>query len=186
VLFAVGARPNQEIAEEAGIPVDDGVVVDEFLKTRVDGVWAAGDVARIPDPYAGRARRFEHYGSAEAGGYVAGRNAAGGNERFNLLPYVWSDIGKLRVDIAGDEVGWEQTILRGSPERPIGEKPSFVVLGTRQNRLVTYFAVNTSDADRSALQLLIKQRVDLTGRGESLEEPARPLQQLVAEFARKL
>lgn len=181
VLFAVGVRPNEEVAKEAGIPTDDGIIVDEFLKSGVDGLWAAGDVARVPDPYAGRPRRLEHYGSAEAGGYVAGRNAAGGAERFNLLPYVWSDIGNLRVDIAGDEAGWKETILRGSPGSRLDGEPSFVVLGTKENRLVTYFAVNTSDADRSALQLLIKQQVDLTGRGESLKDPSRPLQQIVAE-----
>jgi 3-phenylpropionate/trans-cinnamate dioxygenase ferredoxin reductase subunit len=181
VLFAVGVRPNQEIAEEAGLSVEDGVLVDQQLRTSSEDVWAAGDVARLPDPYAERSRRLEHYGGAEATGYVAGKNAAGGNETFNMLPYVWSDIGELRVDIAGDEGGWEEPILRGSAEIRGEEKPSFIILGTRDNRLVSYFAVNSADADRSALQLLIKQRVDLRGRGESLADLSRPLQQVVAE-----
>lgn len=182
VLFAVGVRPNVEIAEEAGLDVDDGILVDRSLRASAPGVWAAGDVARLPEQYSGRSRRLEHYGSAEAAGYVAGRNAAGAAEEFNMLPYVWSDIGDLRVDVAGDEAGWEKVILRGSPEEREGEQPSFIVLATREGRLVCYFAVNTSDADRSALQLLIKQGVDLSGKGELLEDLSRPLQQITAEL----
>lgn len=182
VLFAVGVIPNSEIAEEAGVDVDDGILVDDSLRSSVPEVWAAGDVARLPDPYAGRSRRLEHYGSAEATGYLAGRNAAGSGEAFNMLPYVWSDIGDIRVDIAGDEGGWEKALLRGSPEEVVGEKPSFVVLGTRDNRLVSYFAVNTSDGDRSALQLLIKQGADLSGRGDALGDLSLPLQEIAAEL----
>lgn len=181
VLFAVGVRPNQEIAAEAGISVDNGILVDQQLRTSAEDVWAAGDVVRLPDPYAERTRRLEHYGSAEATGFVAGRNAGGGSETFNMLPYVWSDIGELRVDIAGDEGGWEEPVLRGSSEFSGSEKPSFIVLGVRENRLVSYFAVNSSDADRSALQLLIKQRADLAGRREALGDLSRPLQQVAAE-----
>lgn len=182
VLFAVGVLPNSEIAEEAGLAVEDGILVDALLQSSVPEVWAAGDVARLPDPYAGRSRRLEHYGSAEATGYVAGRNAAGAGDEFNMLPYVWSDIGDVRVDIAGEEGGWEEALLRGSPDNLTGEKPSFVVLGTRQNRLVSYFAVNTPDADRSALQLLIKQRADLSEKSDAVADLSRPLQQIAAEI----
>jgi NADPH-dependent 2,4-dienoyl-CoA reductase/sulfur reductase-like enzyme len=184
VLFAVGVRPNAELAEDAGVEVDDGVLVDGTLRSSAADVWAAGDVARLPDRYAGRTRRLEHYGGAEATGYVAGRNAAGSGEEFNMLPYVWSDIGDLRVDIAGDEGGWEETLLRGSPEERSGQTPSFIVLGTRQGRLVSYFAVNTTDADRSALQLLIKQGVDLSEKGDALADLSRPLQQIASELLR--
>ena len=176
VLSAIGVAPRVELAEAAGLEVDDGIVVDEQLRTSVEGVWAAGDVASLPEHHAGRRRRLEHYGSAEATGYLAGRNAAGAGDTFSMLPYVWSDIGRLRVDIAGDETGWERTVIRGEID---GEAPRFLIFGLSGNRLVAYFSVGSSDAERSAAQLLIKQRIDLSPIEASLSDPQEPLQQLV-------
>lgn len=174
VLLAVGVVPNEEIAREAGVPCDNGILVDEYLHSSVETIWAAGDVASVPDPYGDSRRRFEHYGSAEATGYLAGKNAAGAGEPFTMVPYVWSDIGEHRVDVVGNEQIRDETILRGEPATG-----RFFVLSLRGKKLVSFFSVNGGDADRSALQLLIKQRVDLSEVLGALTDETVPLQQLV-------
>jgi len=182
VLAAVGIEPAVELAERAGIGVEREVLVDDQLQTSAAGIWAAGDVVKLKDPTNGRVRRLEHYGSAEATGYLAGLNAAGAGRTFQMLPYVWSDIGPLRIDIAGDETGWEETVIRGSLDAAQGPDAQFAVLGLSGGKMVCYFAANMPDAERSALQLLIRQRTNLTDAKEALQDTGRPLQQVVMEL----
>ncbi|MFP4331524.1 MAG: NAD(P)/FAD-dependent oxidoreductase [Alkalispirochaetaceae bacterium] len=176
VLVAVGVVPNQEVAEEAGLSCGDGIIADETLRTSDPAIWVAGDVASVPDPYGSGRRRFEHYGTAEATGYLAGKNAAGADEAFTMLPYVWSDVGEHRVDIVGNERLREETVLRGKPETG-----RFFLLCLNEGRLVSFFSVNGSGPDRSALQLLIKERLDLSRLVQALEDESVSLQQLVQQ-----
>ena len=116
-VVGVGIRPNTGLAEGAGLEVDDGIVVDEQMRSSVPNVFAAGDVANYPDPIFEKRRRVEHWGHAEYSGQVAGANMAGEEMRYDLLTYVWSDIFDLQPGGGGrrGRVGHV-----GRPRRPGG------------------------------------------------------------------
>ena len=90
-VFGLGVQPRTELADGAGLAVDDGIVVDELLKTADEHVYAAGDVANYPDAILGR-RRVEHVDNATEMGKAAGRNMAGAAEPYSYTPYFYSDI----------------------------------------------------------------------------------------------
>lgn len=94
VLTAVGVQPQSRLAAEAGLEVRDGrIVVDGGMRTAVDGVFAAGDVALALNPTAGRHLQVEHWGEADAMGAVAGTGAAGASATWDAVPGFWSEIG---------------------------------------------------------------------------------------------
>jgi NADPH-dependent 2,4-dienoyl-CoA reductase/sulfur reductase-like enzyme len=100
-ISGIGTEPNAEIAEAAGIKVDDGIVVDEQLRTSLPDIWACGDVASYPDAALGR-RRVEHEDNARAMGRRAGRNMAGETEPYTHLPMFYSDLFDLGYEAVGE------------------------------------------------------------------------------------
>lgn len=91
VVFGLGVRPNVELAEAAGLKTDNGIIVDEFLRTADPHVYAAGDVANYPDAILGR-RRIEHVDNAIEMGKAVGRILAGGTDPYTYTPYFYSDV----------------------------------------------------------------------------------------------
>jgi len=112
VVLGIGVRPNTAIAKQAGIATDNGVLVDEFLKTNVPGIFAAGDIARWPDPRAGQIR-VEHWVVAQRQGQTAARNILGADEAFNLPPFFWSNHFDLRIHYVGHGGGDDQSTVSG-------------------------------------------------------------------------
>ncbi|HEY4413742.1 MAG TPA: FAD-dependent oxidoreductase [Gaiellaceae bacterium] len=101
VVAGLGIVPRTELAEAVGLPVDDGIVVDEY--GRVDGdVFAAGDVARFPSTALGKSMRVEHEDHANTHGRTVGANAAGANEPYEHLPFFYSDLFDLGYEAVGD------------------------------------------------------------------------------------
>ncbi|WBU37603.1 NAD(P)/FAD-dependent oxidoreductase [Homoserinibacter sp. YIM 151385] len=100
VVVGLGATPVTELAEQAGLPVDDGVVVDAHLRTEDPAIWAAGDIARYPDAILGPVR-IEHVDHAEASGRAAGRSMAGDTAPYEHTPYFYTQVFDVRWEAVG-------------------------------------------------------------------------------------
>ncbi|MGK2873523.1 MAG: NAD(P)/FAD-dependent oxidoreductase [Alphaproteobacteria bacterium] len=116
VVVGVGIDPAIELAKGAGINCGNGIVVDEFCRTSVPEVLAAGDVANQPNPYLNRRARLENVQNAQNQGAAAAASLLGAGEPYAELPYFWSDQFEYMLQAAGETVICDQAILRGSVE----------------------------------------------------------------------
>jgi 3-phenylpropionate/trans-cinnamate dioxygenase ferredoxin reductase component len=164
VVVGAGIQLNTELAAAAGLSVDGGVLVDEYLQTSVRGIYAAGDVASFPDPLGGR-RHVEHWDNAIAHGRVAGANMAGKRVAFRHVPYFWSDLFDLTINVVGFLDGAEETILRGTLE-----ERRFTVLALRGGALRGALMVNRA-RDRRPLTELIRRQTPLRDWLDKLADP---------------
>jgi 3-phenylpropionate/trans-cinnamate dioxygenase ferredoxin reductase subunit len=114
VVIGVGVTPRVDLAAAAGLKVDDGIVVDEQLRSSAAGVYAAGDVASAWHPHYRRHLRVEHWANALNQGTTAGINAAGGGERYTRLPYFFSDQYDLGMEYVGHSDPGDAVVVRGS------------------------------------------------------------------------
>jgi 3-phenylpropionate/trans-cinnamate dioxygenase ferredoxin reductase subunit len=116
VVVGVGIQPNTEWLEGSGVALDNGVVVDEYCRTNVDGIFAAGDVANHWHPLFERRMRVEHWDNALKQGAAAARNMLGKEEVFDDPHWFWSDQYRHNLQYLGYAVQWDELAIRGSME----------------------------------------------------------------------
>jgi NADPH-dependent 2,4-dienoyl-CoA reductase/sulfur reductase-like enzyme/nitrite reductase/ring-hydroxylating ferredoxin subunit len=143
VVMGVGVRPRLGLAEAAGLPIERGLRVDEQLRA-APGVWAAGDVARYPDPRSGKPIRVEHWVAAERQGQAAARNILGAAGAFRDVPFFWSAHYDVTLNYVGHAESVEAIELSGSLE-----KRDALVVYREEGRVA---AVLTVGRDRASLE----------------------------------
>jgi 3-phenylpropionate/trans-cinnamate dioxygenase ferredoxin reductase subunit len=172
VVVGVGVSPRDELAAQAGLAVDDGVLVDERLQTSDPAVFAAGDVARVHHPFYGAPLRVEHWASALRQPEVAARAMLGKPARWERLPYFFSDQYDVGMEYTGLASGEDRVVVRGRRDAR-----ELIFFWLRDGRVVAAMNVNVWDV-ADDLQALIRsrERVDPARLGD----PDVPLAELVS------
>jgi 3-phenylpropionate/trans-cinnamate dioxygenase ferredoxin reductase subunit len=172
VVVGIGAMPRLELARDAGLEIDNGIVVDEALVTSAPDVFAAGDVANAWHPFYGRCVRVEHWSNALNQGPAAARAMLGRDVSYDRIPYFFSDQYELSMEYSGFATEWDEVVFRGQPAG--GE---FIAFWLKRGCVVAGMNVNVWDVNEH-VQALIRASTEvdvgaLTDPDASLEAIAR-------------
>jgi 3-phenylpropionate/trans-cinnamate dioxygenase ferredoxin reductase component len=149
VVIGIGIQPNEEIAAEAGLTVDNGIVVDEFGCTSDPAIYAAGDVANQPNAFLGRRIRLESYQNAQDQAMAVARNMVGEPKRYRDSLWVWSDQYDVNLQMTGAPRDWDRLVYRGDPN-----SGAFCVFYLKDGRIVAINTVNAGRDMRPAQRLM--------------------------------
>ena len=149
VVIGIGILPNVEIAEAAGLAVDNGIVVDDRGRTSHPDVYAAGDVASQPNAFAGRRLRLESYQNAQDQAAAVARNLCGADEVYEDSLWVWSDQHDVNLQMTGAPDSWDRLVWRGDPD---GGR--FTVFYMAAGRIVAVNTVNNGREMRPARMMM--------------------------------
>jgi 3-phenylpropionate/trans-cinnamate dioxygenase ferredoxin reductase subunit len=153
VVVGVGVTPRTDLPAQAGLEVDNGVLVDERLESSAPGVYAAGDVANAHHPFYGERIRVEHWANALNQGPAAARSMLGGPEAYARLPYFFSDQYDVGMEYSGFARDWDRVVFRGDPAGW-----EFIAFWLTGNRVVAGMNVNVWDV-ADPIRRLIQERV---------------------------
>jgi len=169
-VVGVGIEPAVDVVAGSGVEVDNGIVVDEFCRTSVEGIFAAGDVANHLHPLFGRRIRVEHWRNAIEQGAAAARSMLGKGEPYAEVHWFWSDQYDANVQYAGHHTEWDELVVRGSLE-----ERAFVAFYVAGGLVDAAVAVN-SGRDLRRAQALIRARVPV--EAAKLRDPEVDLREL--------
>jgi 3-phenylpropionate/trans-cinnamate dioxygenase ferredoxin reductase component len=158
VVVGVGVEPRTELGAKAGLTLDNGIAVDERLRTSASAVFAAGDVANAHHPFYGERIRVEHWANALNQGPAAARSMLGGDAPYDRLPYFFSDQYDIGMEYSGFARTWDRVVLRGDPG-----KREFIAFYLVKDRVVAGMNVNVWDVT-DPIQRLIRERVPVDDR----------------------
>jgi 3-phenylpropionate/trans-cinnamate dioxygenase ferredoxin reductase subunit len=171
VVVGIGVLPRVELAEAAGIEVDNGVLVSETLETSAPGIFAAGDVANAQHPFLGHRIRVEHWANALSQGPAAARNMMGRGEAHDVIPFFFSDQYDVGMEYAGHAVEWDRVVFRGDPATR-----EFIAFWMKDERVVAGMNVNVWDVNEDIQAIVRSRRAIDPGR---LSDPQAPLSEMV-------
>jgi 3-phenylpropionate/trans-cinnamate dioxygenase ferredoxin reductase component len=153
VVVGIGVTPRVELASQAGLAVNDGVLVDGRLESSAPGVYAAGDVANAHHPFYGERIRVEHWANALNQGPAAARSMLGGTEAYDRLPYFFSDQYDVGMEYSGFAREWDRVVFRGD-----AAAREFIAFWVAGDRVVAGMNVNVWDV-ADPIRRLIQERV---------------------------
>ena len=158
VVVGIGVDPRTQLAAEAGIGVDNGVLVDQHLETSAHGVFAAGDVANAHHPFYDERIRVEHWANALHQGPAAARNMLGQRHAYDRLPYFFSDQYEVGMEYSGFAREWDRVVFRGDPA-----SREFIVFWIGRDRVVAGMNVNVWDVSDPIRRLIASRSRSTTG-----------------------
>jgi NAD(P)H-nitrite reductase large subunit len=196
VAVAIGIRPRVQLARECGLQVERGILVDQYLQSSSEDIFAAGDVAQVYDPFTGDSVLDSLWGPARQQGAIAGKNMAGASEAYSkpvafnvtrlagLTTTIIGTVGKGRDDdlvgiARGDSDTWRQLPDCISAQQDFEVNRLRLMLG--ENTILGAVVMGDQTLSRP-LQNLITNRVDITMIKTSLLEPGAPVAALIADF----
>jgi 3-phenylpropionate/trans-cinnamate dioxygenase ferredoxin reductase component len=174
-VIGVGAQPRTALAVQAGLNVDNGIVVDERLVTSVPNIFAAGDVASAWHPFYQRRIRVEHWANALNQGPAAARSMLGHDVSYERIPYFFSDQYEVGMEYSGYAERRDEVVFRGSPDDGEG----FVAFWLHSGQALAGMNVNVWDVNQH-VQELIRARCPVDAR--VLADLETPLDSLVGEL----
>ena len=151
IVVGVGVKPNTELAQAAGLAVQDGLVVDEYGRTENPNIFGAGEVTNHPIFPSAKAARRESWQVAEFQAMAVGRTAAGQPTAFRETPWLWSDQGDLNIQILGHVAGDAEWVFRGDPDAG----PAFCAFALAQDSVVGAVAMNAGRDVSGARRLIV-------------------------------
>jgi 3-phenylpropionate/trans-cinnamate dioxygenase ferredoxin reductase component len=171
VVVGVGIAPRVELAREAGLEVDNGIAVDQWLRTSAERVYAAGDAANAYHPFYESRVRVEHWANALNQGPAAARSMLGTGQPYERIPYFFSDQYEVGMEYSGYATDWDEVVFRGDPE-----SREFIAFWLRDRRVLAGMNVNVWDVT-DQIQGLIRSRA-VVDRAR-LSDPDTPLADLL-------
>jgi 3-phenylpropionate/trans-cinnamate dioxygenase ferredoxin reductase subunit len=152
VVAGVGVTPRVGLAQAAGLPVDNGILTDEYLQTSAPGIFAAGDVANAVHPFYGERVRVEHWDNALHQGPAAARNMLGQQRVYDRIPYFFSDQYDVGMEYSGHPTAWDEVVFRGDVA-----KREFLAYWVKDGVVVAGMNVNIWDV-HDDIRALIQRR----------------------------
>ena len=153
VVIGLGIEPVTELLANTGVDIDNGIVVDEYCRTSVEGIYAAGDVANHYHPVFGRRIRTEHWRNALDQGPAAARSMLGNGEPYDEVPWFWSDQYDFNLQYAGYHTEWDDLVIRGNME-----ERNFVAFYRKDGRVLAAVAANRGRDLRRSMRLIKAQQ----------------------------